>query len=390
MPLLPLYKILFDRRPMEYTKTFNELKTIFKLENKKMSIPDSDIKIHNIGFRSDVPLNEFSNINDTLIAENRSFLYPVFTPRNAESKKVILLLHGLNERSWVKYLVWAYYLTQNTDSYVILFPISFHINRSPSLWKDPRAMINFMKDRNSTLGEIKMSSFANIALSNRLTEDPMRFFKSGYQTTTDIVKLLSGIRNGEHEIIPRTSNINIFAYSIGAFLAEIILMGNPENLFSDSKLFIFCGGSVFSNMRGSSKLIMDSLAFDRVYNYYLNDFEKTLTGKSPLVDFLSTSQIGMAFRSMIDLGRFKTFRENILKKLRDQIHSISLVKDSVIPCNGVISTLGNFNKKDIVDIWDFPYEYTHENPFPLLDFPLSKKVDYWFEKVFAEATMFLA
>ena len=390
MPLLPLYKILFDRRPMEYTKTFNELKTIFKLENKKMSIPDSDIKIHNIGFRSDVPLNEFSNISDTLIAENRSFSYPVFTPRNAESKKVILLLHGLNERSWVKYLVWAYYLTQNTDSYVILFPISFHINRSPSLWKDPRAMINFMKDRNSTLGEINMSSFANIALSNRLTEDPMRFFKSGYQTTTDIVKLLSGIRNGEHEIIPRTSNINIFAYSIGAFLAEIILMGNPEKLFTESKLFIFCGGSVFSNMQGSSKLIMDSLAFNRVYNFYLNDFEKTLTGKSPLVEFLRTSQVGMAFRAMIDLGRLKTFRENIFRNIRGQIHSISLIKDSVIPIKGVISTLNTSEKSDIVDAWDFPYTYSHENPFPVFDSSLSKKVDYWFEKVFAEATLLLA
>jgi hypothetical protein len=375
---------------MEYTKTFNELKSVFTIENKKISIPDSEIKIHNILFQSDVPLNEFSNQNDTLIAENRSFSYPVFTPRNSKSNKVILLLHGLNERSWVKYLAWAYYLAEYTDSYIILFPISFHINRSPSSWKDPRAMIHFMKDRNSSFGEINMSSFANIALSNRLTEDPMRFFKSGYQTSSDIVKLLSGVRNGEHEIIPQTNNFNIFAYSIGAFLAEIILMGNPEKLFSQSKLFIFCGGSVFSNMQGSSKLIMDSLAFDRVYRYYLYDFEKTLTGKSPLVDFLRTSQIGMAFRSMIDLGRLRTFRENILNKLRDQIHSISLLKDSVIPCKGVISTLGNFNKKDIVDVWDFPYIYTHENPFPLFDSPLTKKVDYWFEKVFSEATLFLA
>jgi hypothetical protein len=374
---------------MEYTKTFNELKTIFTNEKKKISIPDSDIEIYNIEFRSDAPISDFSNINDTLIAENRSFSYPVFTPGNVKSNKVILLLHGLNERSWIKYLVWAYYLAQYTDSFVILFPISFHINRSPSLWKDPRAMINFMKDRNSTLGEINMSSFANIAISNRLTEDPMRFFKSGYQTTTDIVKLLSGIRDGEHEIIPQTSNINIFAYSIGAFLAEIILMGNPENLLSGSKLFIFCGGSVFSNMQGSSKLIMDSLAFDRVYKYYLNDFEKTLTGKSPLVDFLHSSQIGLAFRSMIDLGRLKTFRENILKKLWDQIHTITMLKDVVIPCKGVISTLGNSNKSNIVDIWDFPYEYTHENPFPVLNFPVSKKVDYWFERVFAEAATFL-
>ncbi len=158
-----------------------------------------------------------------------------------------------------------------------------------------------------------MSSFANIAISNRLTEDPMRFFKSGYQTVEDIVKLASDIRKGEHAIIPRTRNINIFAYSIGAFLAEIIMMGNPDNIFSESKLFIFCGGSVFSNMKGASRFIMDRRAFDRVYNYYLYDFEKTLTGKSPLIDFLSSSQLGMAFRSMIDLGRLKTFRENILK-----------------------------------------------------------------------------
>ncbi len=375
---------------MEYTKTFNELKAIFTTEKMIIQIPDSEIKIHNILFRSDIPSNEFSNSNDILISENRSFSYPVFTPGNLKSDKVILLLHGLNERSWVKYLAWAYYLAKNTDSYVILFPISFHINRSPSSWKDPREMIHFMKNRNSSLGDINKSSFANIAISNRLTEDPMRFFKSGYQTTADIIKLMSGIRNGEHEIIPRTTNFNIFAYSIGAFLAEIILMGNPEQLFSESKLFIFCGGSVFSNMQGSSKLIMDSLAFNRVYNFYLYDFEKTLTGKSPLVEFLRTSQIGMSFRSMIDLGRLRAFRENLLNKLRQQIHSISLLKDSVIPSNGVISTLNNSDNKNIVDVWDFPYSYTHENPFPVFDFPLSKKVDYWFERVFSEATLFLA
>jgi hypothetical protein len=374
---------------MEYTKTYNELKAIFNIEKKKIPVPGSDINIYNSGFQSDIPLNDFSNKYDSLITENRSFSYPVFAPEDRNSDKVILLLHGLNERSWVKYLVWAYYLAKNTGSYVILFPISFHINRSPSAWKDPRAMINYMKERNSTLSGINMSSFANVAISNRLTEDPMRFFKSGYETTSDIVKLLTIIRNGKHEIIPKTAKFNIFAYSIGAFLAEIILMGNPENLFSESKLFMFCGGSVFSNMQGSSKLIMDSLAFNRVYDFYLNDFEKTITGKSPLVEFLRTSQVGLAFRAMIDLERLKTFRENIFKNIRGQIHSITLIKDLVIPTKGVLLTLNSPEKKDIVDAWDFPYTYSHENPFPIFDSSLSKKVDYWFEKVFAEAALFL-
>jgi hypothetical protein len=375
---------------MDYTKTYNELKSVFNAEKEEIIIPGSDIKIHNIRFQSDIALKGFSNNGDIYIPENHSFSYPVFTPANSKSEKVILLLHGLNERSWLKYLVWAYYLAMNTGSYVILFPISFHINRSPVSWKDPRAMIPFMKERNSALGEISMSSFANIALSNRLTEDPMRFFNSGYQTTSDITKLLLSVRNGEHQIIPCTGNINIFAYSIGAFLAEIIMMGNPENLFTDSKLFIFCGGSVFSNMHGSSKLIMDSRAFDRVYSYYLNDFEKSITGKSPLVDLLCSSQLGMAFRSMIDLARLKAFRENILKKLRNQIHSITLIKDTVIPSDGVVATLGSFSKKNIVDVWDFPYTYSHENPFPIFDFPLSERVDECFNKVFSQAIAFLA
>ena len=375
---------------MEYTQTFNKFKSLFSSEENEIQIPDSEIKIFNIGFRSDLPKNEFMNGTDKLISENRIFSYPVFSPRSKESDRVIFLFHGLNERSWLKYLTWAYNLAELTDSYVILFPISFHINRSPSSWKDPREMIHLLKDRNSELGEIYMSSFANIALSNRLTEDPMRFFKSGYQTVEDIVKIASDITTGRHPLVPRTSNINIFAYSIGAFMAEIIMMANPENLFSKSKLFIFCGGSVFSNMKGASKLIMDKRAFDRVYNFYLHDFENTITVKSPLSDFLNASQVGMAFRSMIDLGRFRVFRENMLRKLKDQIHTITLSKDSVIPAAGVVSTLSKFHNRNSLKVWDFPFNYLHENPFPVLESPLSGKVDYWFERVFAEAALFLA
>jgi hypothetical protein len=375
---------------MEYTETFNKFKSLYNPEKNEIQIPDTEIKIYNTGFRSDLPLNEFTNESDKLIHENRSFLYPVFAPRRRESEKVIFLFHGLNERSWLKYLPWAYNLADLTDSYVVLFPISFHINRSPAAWKDPRAMIPLLNDRNSSVGETEMSSFANIALSNRLTEDPLRFFKSGYQTVGDIIKLASDICDGRHPIIPKTRNINIFAYSIGAFLAEIMMIGNPGNIFSDSRLFIFSGGSVFSNMKGASKLIMDKRAFDRVYNYYLNDFEETITGKSLLVDFLRSSHLGLAFRSMIDLGRFKTFRENMLKKLREQISTISLSKDTIIPSPGVVATLGKYSDKKNLRVWDFPFSYSHENPFPVLNSPLSGAIDYWFERVFSEAALFLA
>jgi hypothetical protein len=377
---------------MEYTRLFNELKLLYSPVNAETLIPGSEIKIYNTEFRSELLSGDFLNVNDKLISENYLFSYPVFTPQNRSSKKVILLLHGLNERSWVKYLAWAYWLASKTDSYVILFPISFHINRSPGSWSDPRTMMDLMKERKSTLGEVKMSSFANAALSKRLSEDPMRFFNSGYQTVSDIVKLLSSIKKGDHPIIPKSTSFNIFAYSIGAFLAEIIMMGNPEKLFSESKLFIFCGGSVFSNMQGTSKLIMDNIAYQRVYDFYLNDFENSIADKKSLSEILKFNQIGMAFRSMIDFSILKSFRENILRKLNRQIHTITLQKDTVIPERGVVATLSKWNTAvcKMVEVWDFPYAYSHENPFPVFNSPLSKQVDQSFERVFTEACVYLA
>jgi len=369
---------------MNYTERYNELKSLFNSEMNQIDLPWSAVKINNIMFRSVSQDNGFLNNNDKLIYENKSFSYPVFSPSSI-SNKVILLLHGLNERSWVKYLTWAYWLAENTSSYVVLFPISFHINRSPASWKDPRSMVPVVQTRNSAIGNSDMLSFANVALSNRLTEDPMRFFISGQQTASDLIQLLKTIHSGNHELIPGGCKPNIFAYSIGAFLAEILMLSDPEGLFSESKLFIFCGGSVFSNMNGRSKLIMDSYAFDHVYNFYLNDFEDKIKKKSSIAEFLHSTNIGMAFRSMIDSSRLRSFRESRLRKLRDQIKCIILRNDTVIPSAGVIETLRATNSPNSVKLCDFPYSCSHENPFPVFSSPERYKVDRIFELIFEEA-----
>ncbi|MCX6259908.1 MAG: DUF6051 family protein [Bacteroidia bacterium] len=377
---------------MEYTKDFNELKSVFNPEAPEIKIPGSSVRIVSEKFISDIDPKDFLRRGDSSISENISFSYPVFIPEDKSNRKVILLLHGLNERSWVKYLVWAYWLSQLTGSYVVLFPISFHINRSPSSWINPRMMQQFVKERSKDSGEIIMSTFANVALSSRLTEEPMRFFNSGYQTAFDIVKLMNQIRSGNHNLIPNGSRVNIFAYSIGAFLSQILMMGNPDNVFTDSKLFMFCGGSVFSNMQGTSKLIMDSLAYNKIYSFYLNDFEKEITRKNPFSEFFRSSQIGMAFRSMIDIGRFRSFRESILIKLRDQVCSIALKQDTVIQANGIVNTMisSTGNKIAPVEVWDFPYPYSHENPFPIFNNESSAEVDRSFEHLITKAGLFLA
>jgi pimeloyl-ACP methyl ester carboxylesterase len=374
----------------EYTKVYAELKSLFDQDLSEIIIPGSEIRIVNCPFSSVID-DRFVRHDDLGVRENMTFSYPVFVPEDINSGKTILLLHGLNERSWAKYLTWAFRLCHDTGSYVVLFPISFHINRAPSAWVDPRIMLEPVRERKDRYGEIEMSSFVNIALSNRLTDDPMRFFRSGYQTAIDIARLMEQIRSGEQGLIPAGNRVNIFAYSIGAFLAQILMMGNPDGLFSESKLFMFCGGSVFSSMHGTSKLIMDSEAYERIYNFYLNDFEKTIARKNPVSDFLRSSQLGIAFRSMIDLSRFRTFRENILGKLRDQIRSIALLKDSVIPAAGILGTMaGRPGPREQVRIWDFPYEYSHENPFPVSPRISFREVDSCFDRVISEASLFLA
>ncbi len=371
---------------MGYTVRYKELSEAFSPDKRNIQIPGSRVRIVNTDFVSNgVPGNIYSG-NDYSITENLTFSYPVFVPAG-ETRKVILMLHGLNERSWNKYLAWAETLAEITGSYVILFPISFHINRSPVSWKDPRSMLSFLKEKIATRGETRSSSFVNIALSNRLADDPRRFLKSGYQTADDLVKLIKQINTGRHPVIPAGSKMNIFAYSIGAFLAEIIMMANPGGLFSESKLFMFCGGSVFSNMKGESKLIMDKLAYEKIYNYYLDRFEDEIKTRGSVLDHLIPGRIGLAFRSMIDFSRLSKVRNDALQSLGDQICAVGLNKDRVIPVEGISRTLAGNSQVHLID---FNYAYSHENPFPVLINPSCTEVDRSFAKIFETAGKFLS
>lgn len=165
---------------MEYTELYKKLRNLYDPGKEDILIPGSGIRIRNTGFVSDYSSEGFLNEGDSSISENMSFTYPVFINEEVKTDRVILLLHGLNERSWIKYLSWAYSLAGLSNSHVVLFPISFHMNRSPESWRDPRAMSGLLKERNSRRSDNSFTSFANIALSERLTEDPRRFLNSGY------------------------------------------------------------------------------------------------------------------------------------------------------------------------------------------------------------------
>ena len=327
---------------------------------------------------------------DYLIRENRSFHYPVYVPSEIKNlRSCIILLHGLNERNWDKYKDWAKYLCVHTGKPVILFPIAFHINRAPSAWGNPRSMALLMEKRKKEAGNPGSLSFANAALSNRLTEEPYRFYSSGRQTIDDVTNLARQIRDGKHPLFPNGTTIDIFGYSIGSFLAEIMLMVNPEKLFSDSKLFIFCGGAIFRYMYGESKYIMDRLAYERLLQYYCDDWIVPIT-RNQLRKKTGLDKLQEAFTSMITPEVQRESRESFFSKWKNRIAGISLIKDKVMPYSAVEACMGSRLAGECFEVMDFPYEYSHESPFPSNGKVDENTLRSSFQSVFSKSAAFLA
>ena len=334
----------------------------------------------------------FSGVEETLtdtfdktINENLSFMYPVFTPKGVyRSSKAILLMHGLNERNWNKYLCWAEYLCEQTHKPVILFPIAFHMNRSPLSWSNPRDLQNIILKRKLEFENDRTISFANVALSERISEKPIRFYSSGRQSMYDLTLLFQEIKSGKHPLFKEDTQIDIFSYSIGSFLSQITLMTNPENLFTNSKLYMFCGGSIFSSMFGESRSIMDKPAFNKMMSFYTHDFESD-KDKELIHDTGFES-----FSSMISPERNEDRRIGFFKKMGNRIGGISLQKDIVIPYEGVKKALGDQLTKLRIRNLEFDFDYSHEIPFPTNGKANPTEINRAFNTVFADAAAFLA
>jgi len=381
---------------MDYTTKYFELKSIFNQTESRI-IVDEEIEIVNLPFNSesywtrimdDQKQNSNEQLNlgtpDSLFFENNHFTYSVFIPRKQKQyQKAIIMLHGLNERYWEKYLPWAYYLAIQTQRPVILFPIAFHMNRGPSSWKNAKELAPLLTIRKKNF-ETKSLTFANVALSMRLTDDPLRFLKSGHQTAEDLTLLIKQVEQGLIPVFPKGTQTDIFAYSIGAFVSQIMFLANPKGLLSRSKLFLFCGGAFFNEMNGVSKLIMDNIAFESIWKYYTKDINTVLDQNKLLSSLLTEFPLGKAFYAMLKEDNLQTWREEILRSIYKQIYAVTLKNDKVIPAIGTERVLRTF------EIIDFPYDYSHEVPFPVSGKANHLLVNQSFQSVFSKASEFLA
>ncbi len=261
------------------------------------------------------------------------------------------------------------------------------MNRIPAEWGKTRPMNTVSGIRRSQSPAIMNSSFANAAISTRIEMIPQRFFWSGLQTFEDVVDLITEIMEGKHPLVAPCARFDLFAYSIGSFLSEILMMANPNDYFRESKLFIFCGGPTLDRMSPNSKFILDSDATIALYAFYTERLEAELRLDHRIAHYFSEGHsVGLAFRMLLSYQKNKETRERRFRELKSQLHPVALKKDEVIPANEVINTLKG-DCRDIgidVEVLDFPYPYTHINPFPS-DAAIEKLVNESFNEVFEKA-----
>lgn len=406
---------------MDYLDSFHTLKKVVNYEEDHIRI-DEKIDLYNFSFHSDngyvlpgaeeyycrqhnFPSGksaESPNMNpgfdpildpkDSNISENIDFRYHIFTSaRKTSVKEVVIYLNGFNEKYWTKHFPWAKKIAEETGKTVILFPMAFHMNRVPHIWSDPHTMHRFCEERKAKFPDIISSTLSNVAISTRLHAKPQRYFWSGLQAYYDVIQLVDQIKRGDHPLIPREAKFDFFAYSIGNLLAQVLLMTNHDGYFDQSRLALFCGGSVFNRMSPVSRFILDSEANVALYSYVVEHIESHLKKDDRLRHYLGEDHPeGLNLLSMINYKLMLGHRESLFRKMSDRILAIALTRDSVIPPYEVMNTLQGINR-DIpipVEVLDYPYDYSHEEPFPA-NAKIREQVDQMFNKTFNRFCEFL-
>lgn len=379
---------------MKYIDLHTKLKELINYEDEEIVIDEKSI-VRNFNFESDfrdiLPggkcnndsyeycssadpdyepdiIQSMLNKSDADILENIRFRYHLFRPTGTEKvKEVIFLFHGFNEKHWAKYFTWAKKLMDETGKAVLLFPIAFHMNRAPLSWSDSHQMYEVSQQRKKRHPEVICSTLSNVAISTRLHNKPQRFIWSGLQSYYDVIALVESIKANHHSDIAPDASYDMFSYSIGGFLAQILMMTNKDNYFSNSRLCMFCGGAVFNRLSPVSKFILDSEADVSIYSYVVEHLESHMKRDEVLRTYLGNSHLeGVYFRSMLNYKTLAPFREQRFRDMHDRILAVALEKDTVIPAYEVVNTLQGM-RRDIpveVDVLDYPYKYKHEDPFP--------------------------
>jgi pimeloyl-ACP methyl ester carboxylesterase len=351
-----------DVEPLSFVKEGADLYNLtFTSENANhlLGLSHYRCEAHGLDFEGEPVDGEMA---DGLIEENIRFRYPLVREVNSgqtpyRHKQVIILLHGLNERSFSKYLPWAYQLWAGTQVPVLLFPLTFHVNRVLPAWGTIQREIY---DRRTQLADNEGAHRFNAVISDRLAARPERFFWGGVQSYLDLVDLARTIRSGNHPHFEPDARIDLFGFSAGGYLSLMLMLEDPEALFSDSRGIVFASGVPSRDLNLLSPFILDLAAEVAMMRLYVKNVDSLSSAR--MRHWFEAHGEGQWIRSLSGLRTNRTRLEGRLKQIGSRLLGIANVNDDVMPIGSMLNTLQGLNRDTSVEVAEFEMG-VHESPF---------------------------
>lgn len=298
--------------------------------------------------------------------DNVAFALPVVLPRQpGPFRRVVVVLHGLNESEYRKYFPWACTLAR-AGIPVVLFPLAFLVNRRPRRWHGEVETRRRLQARQAQPDNDAATRY-NVILSERLEARPERLFVGGRQSYFDLLDLTASLHGGTFALahggaatgIPSRpfaegTRVDFLGFSIGGYVTLGLLLGASENApLADSRAVIFAAAAPFVHPDRSavanplSPFILDARATERLRAFY----------RSPEADALWNNPEGRWCRAIFRAER--PALDAALPRIRRRLLAIGNARDAVIPAAGMEVTLGRLDC--LLELG------AHEYPFSLAD-----------------------
>ncbi|MBI3328217.1 MAG: hypothetical protein HYZ81_16130 [Nitrospinae bacterium] len=295
-------------------------------------------------------------------SDNIAFAHPLVLPRHgAPFHRAVIILHGLNESEYRKFFPWACTLA-SAGLPVILFPITFLVNRRPRMWRGKAKTQQCLRARQSIPGNTVATRF-NTVLSERLDRHPERLFLGGRQSYCDLLDLAASLYNGtltvdgpaDGALVPRQpfgegTGVDFLAYSIGGYLTLGLLLEQGDNPhLANSRAVIFCAAAPIThndpalNTNPLSPFILDGRATEHLGGFY----------RSADAEPLLANPEGRWCRAIFRAEHAVLGPR--LRNIRSRVLTIGNTADMVVPAAGMEVTLGPLDHILTLGAHEYPF-----------------------------------
>jgi pimeloyl-ACP methyl ester carboxylesterase len=300
--------------------------------------------------------------SDCDIESNNHFRYPLIRERRIggalpRHRRAIILLHGLNEGSFSKYIPWAHQLWAKTGTPIILFPLTFHMNRVLPAWASLQTEIF---QRRSALAENDSAHRYNAIISERLDTHPARFFWGAVQTYLDLVDLAREIRAGRHPHFAPDARVDLVGYSAGGYFTLFLLMDDRERLFSDSRGVVFASGIPIRELDLASPLILDLTAEVALMKLFVKNVDPPASAR--MQHWFEHHGEGRWMRTFCGSKHTREKLERRFRESAPRLMGIANTNDEVVPVGSMLNMLQGVKRDTGVQVLELEMG-VHENPF---------------------------